>query len=114
MHLLQRDIVLVPFPFTDLSGIKRRPVLVVSNNTINKSKTDNDFIAVAVTSKIRRGPYSVQVSNGDWENGFLPANSEIRCDKIATLEKSIVLKKLCVLNNKAFSAVKSELADVFK
>lgn len=114
MPFLQRDIVLVPFPFTDLSATKQRPVLIVSNNSINKNSKTNDFIALALTSKIRHGSYSVQIRDGDWKNGFLPGPSEIQCDKIATLERSIVRKKLCKLNDTVFSIVKSKLTKVFQ
>ena len=44
----QGDIVLVPVPFTDLSSKKRRPVIVVSNNTYNRQSAD--VIVVAMTS----------------------------------------------------------------
>jgi mRNA-degrading endonuclease toxin of MazEF toxin-antitoxin module len=46
--LEQGDILLVPIPFTDLSSQKRRPVIVVSNNTYNQKTTD--LVVVAMTS----------------------------------------------------------------
>jgi len=114
IDILQRDIVITRFPFTDLTTAKRRPVLVVSNNAINKGKRNLDFIGLALTSKIRSGPYAIQVDNNDLEAGSLPKQSEIRCDKIGTIEKKVIAKKLCRLNHTAFSAVKSKLDKVFE
>ena len=110
----QRDIVLAPFPFTDHSTTKKRPVLVVSNNNINKNKSILDFIGLAVTSKIRFTSYAVQIDTPDMESGSLPKQSEIHCDKIATIEKKIISKPLGRLNITTFLAVRSKLVEVFK
>ena len=48
--LKQRDIILVPFPFTDLTNSKRRPALIISNNKFNKES--GDVIVCAITSNI--------------------------------------------------------------
>ena len=47
MKYRQRDIILVPYPFSDLSTIKKRPAIVVSNELVNKS---NDVIIARITS----------------------------------------------------------------
>ena len=44
----QRDLLLVPFPFSDQSGIKVRPVIVISNNSFNSDS--EDILVVGVTS----------------------------------------------------------------
>ena len=44
----QGDIVLIPFPFTDLSRAKKRPALVVSADWYNTSR--QDFVLAAITS----------------------------------------------------------------
>jgi len=46
--LKQGDIVLIPIPFTDLTSTKRRPVIVISNDTYNQ--TTADIVVVAMTS----------------------------------------------------------------
>lgn len=51
MAYKQGEIVLVPFPYSDLSGSKRRPVLVVSNNLYNNSFLD--IVVVAITSRTK-------------------------------------------------------------
>lgn len=44
------DVVLVPFPFTDLSNAKQRPALVISSDTFNTVR--DDILVVAITSQI--------------------------------------------------------------
>jgi mRNA interferase MazF len=52
----QGDIVLIPIPFTDLSSQKRRPVIVISNDSYNQSTPD--VVVVAMTSNPTPTAYS--------------------------------------------------------
>ena len=63
------DLLLVPFPFTDLSASKRRPVLAITS-------PDNygDFIAIPVTSR-PQAEHGLHLSNEDMLSGNLPAAS---------------------------------------
>ena len=45
------DVVLVPFPFTDQSGTKKRPAVVVSSHGYNTSR--RDIVIMAITSQVR-------------------------------------------------------------
>ncbi|MDX2130352.1 MAG: type II toxin-antitoxin system PemK/MazF family toxin [Chloroherpetonaceae bacterium] len=62
------DIVLVPFPFTDLSAIKRRPALILSPETYNQS---GDVVIAFITSNLetpkRFGDYFIQ----EWKADYL-------------------------------------------
>ncbi|MDI6767018.1 MAG: type II toxin-antitoxin system PemK/MazF family toxin [Bacteroidota bacterium] len=53
----QREIWLCPFPFSDLSGRKVRPVIVLSNDSYN-SKGD-DVVVCALTSSVEPRPYAI-------------------------------------------------------
>lgn len=105
----QKDIVLVPFPFTDLQSQKKRPVLIISNNKINGSDVIEDFIGVALTTVLRGTEYSIMVGSGDYMDGKLPDSSEIQCNKIATLCKSLVIKKMCTIKDDKFDHVKEKV-----
>ena len=52
----QREMVLIPVPFSDLKSARRRPVIVISNNLYNQ-KTE-DIVVVAVTSNIEERDYT--------------------------------------------------------
>ena len=67
----QRDIILIPIPFTDLSSNKKRPVIIVSNNLYNKNNPD--IIVVAWTSNlIFKSEYCIEVDSNNLETGKLP------------------------------------------
>lgn len=87
----QGDIVLIPVPFTDLSSQKRRPVIIISNNTYNhKTK---DVVVVAMTSNPIEVDYSFSITSSDLVSGKLNRPAKIRVDKIYTLSQSIIVKK---------------------
>lgn len=82
------DILLVPFPFTDLSSLKKRPALVISPDEYNQ---DGDLIIAFITSQInvRTRPGDFLIVN--WKKAGLPKPSMLRM-KFATIHESIVFK----------------------
>lgn len=94
----QGDIVLVPFPYTDLSATKTRPALIIS-----KTKYPEDVILVAITSK--KNESGLQIEDADLANGLLPLISFIRIDKVVTLKKSIIKKRVAILKPGACSKI---------
>ncbi len=107
----QMDILIVPFPFTDLSGFKQRPVLVLSSNEYNR-KT-NDIVTCGITSNLKDADYSVLITNDDLDEGSIPARSRIKVDKIFTLDQGIVKKKVAKVNEKVLGMVKEKLFRLF-
>ena len=80
------DLLLVPFPFSDLSATKRRPVLALT-----APDGYGDFIALPVTSR-PQAEDGVPLTSADLVRGVLPVRSWIRTDRIVTLNVSLVLK----------------------
>ncbi len=102
----QGDIVVVPFPFSDLSGFKQRPVLILSNDVYN-SQSD-DLVTCGITTHIKNVDYSIVLENSDLKEGYIPVTSRIRIDKLFTLEKGIVRKKIAKVNKNVLEEVKKE------
>ena len=71
------DIILIPFPFTDLSTTKQRPALIVSSNWFNHQSSD--FIVMAISSQIPPQISKVEylLSTTDQETSGLPKRSII-------------------------------------
>jgi len=80
------DLLLVPFPFTDLSATKRRPVLALTG-----ADSYGDFIALPVTSR-PQSEHGLAITAADMVSGRLPAPSWIRANRIVTLNASLVVK----------------------
>jgi mRNA interferase MazF len=82
------SIVLTRFPFTDLSGSKRRPALVVSRENERRS----DLIVCFITSMPRAGPDMVPLAASPGTGLKVP--SVVRFDKIATLGRAVIAGKI--------------------
>ena len=96
-------VVLVPFPFTDLSGVKVRPAIVIS-----KIPMGEDVIVAFISSKetkVRKSDVAVLPSK---VNG-LKSRSLVKCAKIATLEKKIILGELGTLESSVVKEIDKKL-----
>ncbi len=86
MHFSAGDVLLVPIVFSDGSGGKKRPVVVVYDSG------DADLLVAPVTSRAARSPRDVSVLN--WQRAGLRLPSIARLEKLATVEKSAVVRTL--------------------
>ena len=86
----QRDIVLIPMPYTDLSAEKKRPALVLSSDAYNESCSN--ILAVMVTSTRHRMPYDIAIDNSDMERGELPKQSYVRSDRVFSIAQKLIVK----------------------
>jgi len=102
----QGEIVIVPFPFSNLSSIKQRPVIVLSKNMDNE--TVEDIITCGITSNIKDSKYSVLIENRNLVEGKIPKLSRVKVDKLFTISQDIVKKKVGRINKETFEKVKSE------
>ena len=85
MAYVKGDVVLVPFPFTDLSASRVRPAVVVSSDEY--SVHSSDLIVAMVTSQPQAGPTDCGLE--DWQEAGLVHPSWVRA-KLATLEQRLV------------------------
>lgn len=106
----QGEIVLAPFPFTDLSTVKQRPLLILSNNRYNSST--KDLVTCGITSNPKDTDFSVVINNKDLISGQIPIESRIKVDKLFTLEQSIVKKKIGMVKKEVLEKVKKEFLNV--
>ncbi len=105
--LKQRDIVLIPIPFTDLTSQKKRPAIIISSDKYNE--TNEDIVVVALTSNIESRNFTITLTTDDLEDGVLKVTSMIRVDKIYTLNKSIVIKTFGRLKPDILAKIKDSI-----
>ena len=104
------DIVLVSFPFTDLSSSKRRPALVVSPDLFNQAM--QDVVLAAITSQgVEDGALTIEPS--DCVDGILPKKSIVKPAKLFTMHTTLVLKKICTLGPEKLSVVLTKIRQFF-
>ncbi|MEK6892814.1 MAG: type II toxin-antitoxin system PemK/MazF family toxin [Nanoarchaeota archaeon] len=111
MNINQKDVVLLPYPFSNLEQKKLRPSVVISNNNFNK--ICNDFIAVPLTSVIKDEPFSLAINQNNFRNGKLIKPSRVRLDKIFSVERRLVQMKIGDVNDTFFDKLRSEIIEVF-
>lgn len=84
-RFVKGDVVVVPFPFSDLTQAKRRPALVLASNQ------GDDLILCQITSQSVRDELAFAISNDDFASGSLRQNSNIRPNRLFTADQQIVL-----------------------
>jgi mRNA interferase MazF len=78
------DVVVVPFPFSDLSAAKRRPALVLAD------LTGDDVILCQITSQATRDSYAIPLLDADFVDGGLRQASNIRPNRLFTADSALI------------------------
>ncbi len=99
------DIIVVPFPFTDLTQFKKRPALII------KETGNGDYMCMMITSKAYSPAYSIEILSSDYVVSTLPVKSFIRYNRIFEANEQIILKKATSLTQAATNtAIKKLIA----
>ncbi|MBI3050847.1 type II toxin-antitoxin system PemK/MazF family toxin [Candidatus Woesearchaeota archaeon] len=106
----QGEVLIVPYPFTDLTAIKQRPVLILSRAEYNQK--GQDLITCGITSNLRNEDCSVLIHNGNLAEGQIPVKSRIKADKLFTISQSLVRKRVARVAPYVLSQVKAELLKI--
>jgi len=105
----QKDIVLIPFPYSDLTGSKRRPAIIISNNKLNDSE---DRICCLITSK--KPKKGLLISSNFLEKSKLPFKSWVKPERIFTVNERIIIKKICKINNELHHNIVKTICELIK
>jgi len=107
--LVKGDVVIMLFPFSDLSSSRKRPAVVVAN------LTGDDYILAQITSvEVRKDEYAITLEVKDFRQGRLPVSSLIRPNKLFTADKSIISTKVGTLKDEKIKEVQERLVNIFK
>jgi mRNA interferase MazF len=100
------DVVVAPFPFSDLTASKKRPALVVA------TLTGGDIVLCQITSQSVSDSYAITLANSDFTSGNLRQASHIRPNRLFTADSKIVLYRAGVINGNKLKEVTSKLVQI--
>ena len=100
------DVVLVTLTYSSQTGVKKRPVVVL------RDVGDADILVAPITGQASRVAYDVSLA--DWQREGLKLPSVVRAEKLATVEKSAVIRVFGRLSEGDWNAVQVALAAVFR
>jgi mRNA interferase MazF len=102
------DVVILPFPFSDLSASKKRPALVIAD------LDGGDVILCQITSKNVSNSNAIELGISDFSNGSLRQVSNIRPDKIFTACSSLILYKAGSIKSTVLERVIESIIGIHK
>jgi mRNA interferase MazF len=100
---MKGSVVVIPFPFSDLSGSKRRPALVVAD------WGGADIMLCQITSQAKHDGLELPLLSKDFSAGSLPIVSHIRPNKIFTADRQIVVSVAGKLRDEKYQQVVQQI-----
>jgi mRNA interferase MazF len=103
-------IVLIHFPFTDLSSTKLRPALILHED-------EKDVVAAFISSKVEKVRVTdilINKSQNEFNQTGLKVDSILKLDKIATLNKKLILGKIGEIGPKLKKEINYKIIEIFK
>jgi mRNA interferase MazF len=102
------SIVLVSFPFSDLSEAKLRPALVLADSG------RDDWILCQITSNPYADPRAVELTDADFYAGSLRVTSYARPGKLFTASSSLIVSEAGTLSQAAFQNIVQAVIDLLR
>jgi mRNA interferase MazF len=101
------EVVVVPFPQTDLKAGKRRPALVVTD------LPGDDLILCQITSQARLDRFSISLTAADFEKGRLAVDSFIRPNRLFTVEQAVILYAAAKVKDAKLKEAQAKIRQLF-
>ncbi|MBI4594812.1 MAG: type II toxin-antitoxin system PemK/MazF family toxin [Candidatus Tectomicrobia bacterium] len=102
------DVVVIPFPFSDLSQSKRRPAPVVA------SLEGDDSSLCQITSKNIKDNYAISVEESDFDSGSLKQAGNIRPNRPFTADTHIILYRIGIIKKDKLNQVIGKVVEIIK
>ncbi|MDK9703503.1 MAG: type II toxin-antitoxin system PemK/MazF family toxin [Sulfuritalea sp.] len=103
------DVVLVPFPFTDQSGAKKRPAVIVSSSGYNAGR--RDLVIMAITSQVRTPLGFGEALVADWQAAGLIKPSVLK-PVVTTIDQGLVVRTMGALSTADLRSLRETIAQV--
>ena len=102
------DVVVVPFPFSDLSQSKRRPALVIT------ALEGDDAILCQITSKTIKDSYAIPINDTDFASGSLKQPGNIRPNRLFTADSHIILYRVGSIKIEKLGEIIEKVVEIIK
>jgi len=107
-RFVKGDVVVVPFPFSDLTQAKRRPALIIAE------LEGNDLILCQITSQSIRDRYALSIDDNEFETGALRQRSNVRPNRIFTADRHIILYRVGHLKPEKVDQIIDRIVDILR
>ncbi len=107
LNCYKGEVVVVPFPFSDLSTTKKRPAVVLVTTK------GEDIILAQITSQLSFSEFSINIKKEDFATGKLPVASYIKTNKLFSADKRIIIKKVGKLKQSKIKEIELSLVNLF-
>lgn len=103
---IKGQVVVVEFPFSDLSDFKKRPALVICQ------LSRDDAIVCQITSKGSFDGYSIELLEKDFTRGKLDQPSNIRPNRLFTVDTKIIDKTVAFVTQEKMDEVMKKIIEI--
>jgi mRNA interferase MazF len=102
------DVVVVPFPFSNLSQSKRRPALVMA------PLEGDDAILCQITSKTIKDTYAISIDDTDFSSGSLKQPGNVRPNRLFTADSHIILYRVGSVKKEKLTEVVEKVVEIIR
>jgi mRNA interferase MazF len=102
------EIVVIPFPFSDLTQAKRRPALILA------ALEGDDLILCQITSQTIKDNYAISITDHDFETGGLKKPSNVRPNRIFTADTHLVLYRVGTIKKEKLNEVIERVVEIVR
>ena len=107
-RFVKGDVVVVPFPFSDLTQTKRRPALVLAE------LQGDDLILCQITSRLITDQYAILIDNSDFSSGSLRQSSNLRPNRLFTADQQIILYRVSNLKSEKVNEIIVKIVEILQ
>ncbi len=112
--MTKNSIVLVPFPFDGLSTSKVRPALCLTSEIGKYKHVIIAFISSKIPDELLESDYLIKKNTDIWEGTGLAVDSVIRLHKMVTIPKSLIKRKLGMVNISVEKTIAKKIGQLFE
>lgn len=105
---LNGSVVIIQFPFSDLTGSKKRPALIIAD------WGSDDVILAQITSVAHKDVFALELNDKDFSDGSLKKESFIRFNKLFTADKATFLQTIGKINIDKLEQVSDAIYSLIK